>query len=174
MKQIERSFAELQDTPCWGVKRGQGSFLTFEFGSPRLVIREPISSHARSRKVRRMLDRRHVRVTGEWHLWIYCCDWVVYSGTSVVGDSSTRRRVTAAARLLDGQKLRRVVVSKRGARTRFEFDLGGVLETRPYDRKSEQWMLYDPHGHVLTFRADRSHKLRSGPAGPSGSPGRSA
>jgi hypothetical protein len=43
----------------------------------------------------------------------------------------------------------------RGARTRFGFDLGGELETVPFDRTSEQWSLYEPTGKVLALRADR-------------------
>jgi hypothetical protein len=37
MNQIERSFARLRTKPCWGVSRGFGSFLTLEFGPPRLL-----------------------------------------------------------------------------------------------------------------------------------------
>ena len=155
MKQIGRSFAALANRPCWGVRRGQGSFLTFEFGKPRLLIREPIMSSAASGRVRRLLARRNVYVAGEWHLWIYCCEWTVASGSRVIGDSTTNRRAERAARFLDGQKLVEVVMPARGARTTFRFDLGGVLETRPYDRRSEQWLLYEPNGYVLIFRADR-------------------
>jgi hypothetical protein len=155
MREIERAFAGVRDKPCWGVKRGQGSFLTLEFGEPRLVVREPIRAQSHSLKVRRRLARRHVYVAGEWHLWIYCCDWVVRSGTRVIGDSSSVRRIERAARFVDGQKLLRVELAPRGARTRFVFDLGAVLETRPYDRTSEQWFLYQPSGRVLVLRADR-------------------
>ena len=31
------------ETPAWSVTKGQGSFLTFEFGQPVLHIREPLA-----------------------------------------------------------------------------------------------------------------------------------
>ena len=67
----------------------------------------------------------------------------------VIGDSTTSRRIDRAARELNGQKLVDVVINPRGARTRFVFDLGAELETRPFDRSREQWLLYEPGGHVL-------------------------
>lgn len=148
--------------PCWGVKRGHGSFLTLEFGAPRLVVREPFQSTSASPKVRRSLARRNVYVAGDWHLWIYCCEWQVESGGRVIGDSSSTRRIQNAVRSLDGQRLIDVTLSPKGARTRFVFDLGATLSTKPYDRKSEQWMLYMPSGQVLTFRADRRYSLGRG------------
>lgn len=155
-----RAFRDVLGLPCWGVKRGWGSFLTLDFGEPRLVIREPIHSTSESLKVRRSLSRRHVYVSGAWHFWIYDCNWVVRTGTRIVGDSSTRRRVDRGARELDGQQqLVGVLLAKRGARTRFIFDLGSVLETRPYSRKGEQWMLFMPGRRILTFRADRRYTL---------------
>jgi hypothetical protein len=83
-----------------------------------------------------------------------------------VGDSSTRRRVEAGARALDGQRLVDVSLARRGAATRFTFDLGAVLETRPYDRTSEQWMLFMPTPKVLILRADRRYSLQRGDAPP--------
>lgn len=148
--------------PCWGVKRGQGSFLTLEFGAPSVSVREPITSESGSAKVRRALARRHVVVHGAWHLWIYCCEWRVESGGRTVGDSSAWRRIDAAARVLDGQKLIGITLAPRGARTKFVFDLGAVLETRPYDRTSEQWSLYTPTGRVISFRADRKYAIAKG------------
>lgn len=62
---------------------------------------------------------------------------------------------------LDGQKLVKVVVSKR-ARTEFTFDLGGILETRPYDRTSPQWMLFEPGGKVLTLLASGRYRYQRG------------
>ncbi|MCU1244544.1 MAG: hypothetical protein JWN02_454, partial [Acidobacteria bacterium] len=78
MTVIEKAFVPLVSLPCWGVKRGYSTFLTFEFGNPSLVIREPIvASPGASASLRRMLARRNVHARGEWHLWIYCCNWSV-------------------------------------------------------------------------------------------------
>jgi hypothetical protein len=55
-----------------------------------------------------------------------------------------------------------VRLSPRGARTSFIFDLGAELETKPYDRASEQWLLYEPDGYVLTWRADRKYAYAEG------------
>ena len=151
--QIEKSFKPLRDLPCWGVKRGYGTFLTLEFGEPRLVIREPIASASGTVKVRRMLARRLAYVAGEWHLWIYQCMWAVYNGATCVGDWSSPRRIDKAAQFLNGQKLSGVDVSTRGSKTRFSFDLGAVLLTQPYNRTAEQWLLYEPNGNVLILKA---------------------
>src|SRR5215217_5037296 len=125
MNQIERSFKRFRGKPCWGVKRGYGSFLTFEFGKPRLEIREPKSlGSSASGRLRESYSRRLATVHGDWHLWIYCCDWVVRKGDVVIGDSSSARRVDRAAAFLDGQKLLSATLRPRGARTHFEFDLG--------------------------------------------------
>lgn len=163
MNQIDKSFETLRGKPCWGVKRGYGSFLTLEFGSPHLVIREPHSpADTVSRRVRKVLARRIVRARGRWHLWIYCCEWRVSSNGIVVGDSTTSRRIDRAARELNGQKLLDVLINSRGARTRFVFDLGAELETKPFDRSSEQWLLYEPGGGVLAWRADRRYQYGPG------------
>jgi hypothetical protein len=163
MNQIERSFAKLRGKLCWGVKRGFGSFLTLEFGTPRLVVREPhASTRAVSRRVQKLFARRLVSARGRWHLWIYCCEWRVSTNGIVIGDSSTRRRIDRAARELNGQKLLDVIVNPRGARTCFVFDLGAKLETKPFDRSSEQWLLYEPNGRVLAWRADRKYRYGEG------------
>jgi frataxin-like iron-binding protein CyaY len=52
-------------------------------------------------------------------------------------------------------------------RSYFEFDLGGRLETKPYDRTSEQWLLYEPNGNVLTVRADKRYSYGPGDRQPS-------
>ena len=162
---IKRAFAPLRELPCWGVTKGHGTFLTFEFGSPHLVVREPqeVPSGASSR-VRRILTRRSVLPLGEWHLWIYCCEWRVWNQDRLVGDWSTRRRIARAAAFLNGQRLMSVAIAPRGVRTSFKFDLGGHLQTAPYNRTGEQWLLYEPKGKVLVLRAGRafSHELATG------------
>jgi len=155
MLSLSKVFRPLYGMPSWNVHRGWGSFLTFEFGEPHLDIREPQRpKHKVSRKVRRLLARRLVTVKGDWHLWIYCCNWRVRVGNRVVGDTRSKAAIDRAARELDGQALKRAVALPQPGCSRFEFDLGGVLETQPYDKESEQWFLYDPEGYVLTMRWD--------------------
>jgi hypothetical protein len=103
-----------------------------------------------------------ITVRGRWHLWIYCCEWQVRARDRIIGDWTTPRRIERAARELNGQKLQDVTVNERGACTRFVFDLGAELETKPYDRLSEQWFLYEPGGRVLTWRADGRYQYGSG------------
>ena len=152
---VRRVLDPLLGRPCWNVKPGWGSFLTMEFGRPALEIRDPIHCHGprTSEKVRKLLARRRVIIHGEWHLWIYCCDWIVSFKGKQVGDSRSPRSYRRAASELDGQKLVGIAIDPRSTRTVFEFDLGGSLETRPYDQ-DEQWKLKEPSGHWFTVRAD--------------------
>jgi hypothetical protein len=149
-------FEKLYGQPCWNVSPGWGSFLTLNFGQPCLEVREPTEpKDSCSPRVRKLLQRRRVTVRGQWRLWIYCCDWRVLENNKVVGDCSSGRRIKRAAGTLDGQRLIQTEIISRGCRTVFHFDLGGRLETKPYNRRSEQWMLFEPTGNVLTLRADK-------------------
>jgi hypothetical protein len=159
-KAFADTFAKLYGFPCWGVKPGLFPSLTMEFGEPHLEIREPQPPKPQwSPRTREHFARRLVVVHGAWHLWVYCCDWIVFLYGRSVGDSSSRKCVQKAADALDGQALVSADVRVRGCRTVFEFDLGGRLVTRPYDRKSEQWLLYTPSGKVLNLRADKQFKF---------------
>ena len=164
---FRRVFRRLYGLPCWNVKGGYGGFLTFEFGQPHLHVDEPHEPRGEvSLRMRRLFAHRHVYVRGDWHLWIYCCDWFVYESGKLVGECSSKSRIQRAAWALDGQKLIAVSIIPRGTHSIFEFDLGGRLETKPYDRKSEQWMLFDPSGRVLTFRADKMYSYHSADKAP--------
>jgi hypothetical protein len=112
------------------------------------------------------MQHRVVTVCGQWHLWIHSCEWVVLSDSKVVGDSSSNRRIDRAAKFLNGQKLVSAKLAPRGARTVFEFDLGGRLETKPFNRTGEQWLLFEPSGNVLALRADRKISYGSGDTDP--------
>jgi hypothetical protein len=162
MKRFDLSFSRLVGKPCWEVKRGFGSFLTIEFGEPHLEVREPRESTSESKKVRDLMSRRTVHVRGEWHLWIYCCHWAVFDGSGkLVGDASSKKAIDRAAKYLNGQALVAGALVPRGMRTVLEFDLGATLETKPYNRTDEQWMLYEPEGKLLTVRADKRYSYGS-------------
>ena len=134
--------------PAWGVRRGYGSFLTFDFGKPELTVAE------RQSKERGL--RRDTYVYGQWHLWIYCCHWrVLEAGTQIAWSEDSKELMGRAAANLNGQKLLAVAVDPTCGRSTFSFDLGGSLETWPYgdDPTEEQWMIYALR-QVFTYRAD--------------------
>jgi hypothetical protein len=152
---FETVFKEIYGQPCWRATPGYGSFLTLEFGNPHLEIREPgVPRENVTKPVRELIMSRKVFIHGDWHLWINCCDWKVFRGKQLAGDSSTKARIQRAADFLDGQKLVRFSIRPRKVQCAFEFDLGGRLETRPYDHHSEQWFFFDRAHMVLTLRAD--------------------
>jgi hypothetical protein len=153
---FERVFKRIYDKPCWRVAPGFGTFLTFEFGNPHIETVEPTTPKVKvSEKVRLAAAKRRVFINGDWHLWIYCCNWEVRRAGNLVGGSSSVSSIQSAAEILDGQKFVRFSMAPREYHCAFKFDLSTVLETIPYDRKSEQWSFYDRRIHmVLTLRAD--------------------
>lgn len=163
-QQIHDSFAPLLGEPCWQVRRGYGSFLTFEFGDPHLEIYEPRTVPAHySERVRKRLARRNIFIHGDWHLWIYCCDWLVTAHGERIGESSTHERMDRAAAELDGQALIQVHRDAETDHWFFNFDLGGQLETIPYDKPQyPQWYFHEPSGYVLTVRGSGIFSYRPG------------
>jgi hypothetical protein len=157
MRRIKKSFKPILGLPCWGVKNGWGSFITLEFGHPTLCIREPYTSKSPSKKIRGRAAQRLVFPRGQWHLWIYCCEWKVKVGSKVIGDWITEAKYEQAIEVLNGQILTAIKALRGGTGWTFEFDLGATLETRTYDRSSEQWMLFESNNKVLTVRADKKY-----------------
>ena len=159
MNIINDIFQPLYGKPCWQVEQGYGSFLTFEFGEPFLRIQEPRqASEQASEKVRRNAARRFVYVHGEWHLWIYICNWrIIFKGDELANSDANRRTIKKALIEINGQKLTNVTVTS-SLLSVFEFDLGGRLEAYPdyenFKRTVDLWLLYEPSGDVFTLRAD--------------------
>jgi hypothetical protein len=147
-KQIADTFRPILGLHAWQVKKGVGSFLTLEFGEPHLVIDEPAASRP---------NRRIATIRGDWHLWIYCCGWTIDQGGEQLAHNEAKdAAIMKGTAQLDGQRLERLWLEPGTVITHFEFDLGVVLTTFPYndDPEDEQWMLYEPSGNVLTLRAD--------------------
>jgi hypothetical protein len=160
---IGSAFARIIGLPAWRVQKGHGSFLTFEFGAPHLSIREPIAEPSiQNPKIRKRLQRRRVAPHGEWHLWIYCSHWrCAENGVELSTDESADAEIIAAAEFMDGQCLLSVGIEAASGRSLFRFDLGATLETWPYDGgDEEQWFLYAPSKHVLSYRADGHYSWR--------------
>lgn len=153
---IDDLFQPLIGVPAWNVRKGYGSFLTFEFGTPSLMIREPQDALDAAPRVRQQLRRREVKLRGQWHLWVYRCGWRISIETNELAhNESTDDEIEAACLEIDGQSIQSVTCFPENGHTRFCFDLGGALETGPYNEELlEQWMLYLPDGNVYTYRSD--------------------
>ncbi len=149
---IADAFGPILGSPAWQVEKGYASFLTLEFGEPYLEIHESESPKFR--------NRRFVMVRGEWHLWIYCCGWeLTQDGERLAHYEAEDEAIKQAAARLDGQCLERVWLEPGTVITHFEFDLGAVLTTYPFDDdpEREQWMMFEPSGDCLTVRADNRY-----------------
>jgi len=162
---FERAFRRIYGKPCWGTRVGYGLMLDMHFGRPHLEVREPmVASKDCSARVRESLARRGLYVHGEWHLWIYSCNWEIFSKGKRIGDNSTERSACRAAAFLKGEKLTRLSISPRKVECAFEFDLGATLRTRPDNKGSDQWLLFInlPHSDVPVdkrYPAKASHRV---------------
>jgi len=159
-EKVKKVFDPILGRPAWQVKKGHGSFLTFEFGSPSLTVREPRAFNPEiSERLNESRGRRLVTIRGEWHLWIYCCHWEILKMEKFLShNESPDAVIEKAASFLDGQTLESVSVLP-DCSTVFRFDLGGILRTRPWDEEevSEQWMLYEPSGMVFEINSDSTY-----------------
>lgn len=156
---------KIYNKPCYLVKQISGSSLTFEFGQPYLKILEPRVSESKFKSVRQLFSLRNVTVAGEWHIWIYCCNWVLkINNRKIATNNSSGRMIDKALCCIDGQKLLNVIVNPSNGNSVFEFDLGGRLETISYgeDEVNEQWMLFEQEGNVLSIRDDGRYSYQSG------------
>jgi len=154
---IEKHLRALTKHPCWGVHLEPQVNMSMSFGAPRLVIREPRVSRAKSAKVRRLFAHRLVSIRGRWWLWLYCSRWTLsVTGLSPVRSTSSTRRIRETLGLLDGQRITAVVISPVDAQTCFRFDLGAVLTVRALagSASDDLWSLYKPNGQVLSVRGN--------------------
>lgn len=145
---LDRFLGPMIGVPAWGVKQGHGSFLTFEFGEPTLEVQECQSAEKEL--------RRSAYVQGQSHLWIYCCHWrAIQDDKQLAWSEDTNDLIDRATTTLDGQKLMAVSVGPKAGHSRFTFDLGGSLETWPYEDNStdEQWIIYRG-AETFAYRAD--------------------
>ena len=163
------SFSPLLGLPCWGVEKTQASILSFEFGNPRLHVREPISSTSELGSVRASLARRLVKPIGAWTLTIYGCRWqMLLHGKEEAHEESAAESIDAALREIAGQKLIGARLDTLQRATTLDFDLGARLTMQPFrDDQDEQWSLWMPDEQVLIYRADGCYNLSDGKSKPS-------
>lgn len=164
MHPILEAFEPIFGMPCWLTRRGHGSFVTMEFGQPVLDISEPRPMPLHIANAPDHTQKRLAQITGQWHLWIYLCNWsVALDGTQLAHDKSDGVTINRALGILDGQALTGLQIEPRDAKTRFAFDLGCTLSTWPnavrtnQDEPDTQWSLISvrqPADEILAVRAD--------------------
>ena len=171
-------FSPILGMPSWGVAKGYGSSVTMEFGEPQLVVRDPTMRQLRIEGAPSRTWIREANVHGQWHLWIYGCEWsLALEGAQLADSGSDGIRMARALHVLNGQALTGVDVSPTDGGSTFGFDLGCLLTTRPAamdtrnEGPAEQWFLYQPSGDVLTIRGDGHYRVRPGNEGAAGDDG---
>lgn len=148
---LREYFGPLANQPCWNASAAYGSWLSLNFGPPRLDVREgnPASSVQR-------LRRRSVLVKGEFLLWIDMGAWDLYEeGIRLFHSEQARACLRRAAGRLDAQKLVSVAVRTSPVRTIFTFDLGSQLHVRSSETAEPDeplWHLYS-HDNCLSLLA---------------------
>jgi hypothetical protein len=165
---ISDAFSPIIGLPSWSVRQGHGSFVDLEFGEPVLTVGSPENRLIFLDEAPPRTLVRPARVSGEWNLWIYCCEWsLMLNGTQLAHCESDRVRIARALNVLNGQSLTDLTVDPGTAKTDFSFDLGCTLRTRPappgtYEHEPvEQWLIRNPSGVWLTVRGDGGYRLES-------------
>ena len=150
--EIRQYFRPVFGTRPWRVRLGVGSFLTFEFG-PRI--------------------KAHGHLHGQWHLWVYLSNWILFHGERQLVDSDADRKLIAVSiRRLEGAALTEVDFDSRSRTTTFFFgDFRLVVSPADYledpDERDDFWMFFVPSNEVLAVgpggirvaQADASHHV---------------
>jgi hypothetical protein len=157
LQKIDELLQRLMGEFVWSVKRGYGTFLTMEFGSPHLVIREPVKSTSESASVASLLGRRNVSIIGDSSLWIRNSHWAIFTKDAVADLNSSDVIVQEMLRNLDGQKVSAI---HRADDTILEFDLGATLRLGksifPTETTSVLWTLGQFENSSITLLNDGS------------------
>jgi hypothetical protein len=139
-KQVESLFRPLIGQKAWGASIGWGSFVTVEFGPKHL------SNH---------------HYHGEWHLWLYQCDWHLYAGQRLLANSESKKRIMQiATENLNGKAFERASFDEQRMATEFAFGEDLRLVSQPYDDATtdeECWMLFRPDQQVVSLRKSGLH-----------------
>jgi hypothetical protein len=145
IQEIQAKISSILGKKAWGVSLGVGSFITLEFGNP-------IKS-----------DEENQRTHGEWHLWVYCCEWRLEKGLEVLaGSEDERTKIENAIQELEGLVLQSIDILQPAWDTIFKFENDVILRLfSVHSEDYENWMLYTPDGNVLTVGPGASWSYES-------------
>jgi hypothetical protein len=134
-RQIDTLLRPLIGQKAWGASVGWGSFVTIEFGRKRLY-------------------NRHYH--GDWHLWLYQCDWDLSSNGRLLAHSESKKKVMQLAiDNLNGAELKSFSFDSQQMITGFSFEHGLHLSCKPYPNAvpdEECWILFTPNRQAASLR----------------------
>ena len=140
-----RYFDRIARQPCWHATAEYGTWLSLNFGQPKLVIREGNPSSKSE-----LMRRRKVTVQGDGLLWVEMGAWELREGRRRLFHSEQSRSfLRRAAARLDGQILVRLEVQTSPLRSTFSFDHGSVLSVWAHETNEDDdplWHIYGGRG----------------------------
>lgn len=168
-QQLRKDLQKLTGLCCWDAKNTEFSWLSLNFGDPRLDIREPKDSETlaqyTSARIKLNKSLRHVWLRGDFWVWIDCCHWdIVFRGKKIAHSESRKSVMAKSMGKIDGQIIKKIEIFPDTAQTNFIFDLGGEIQMRRYEDLEDRplWHFYDDKAkNVYSFKDNG--KIKFGP-----------
>ncbi len=131
--EIKAKMAPLIGQKAWGVSLGLESIITLEFGKPIPP------------------NEKHKKTHGEWHLWVYMCDWRLEKNNKyIVGSGAKRSELEKVVQMMEGMSIDSIEILPVAGDTIIYFEEELVLRIfSVYSSEDELWMLFTPDGNVL-------------------------
>jgi hypothetical protein len=125
--------SELRDKIPWGVRLGQGSFITMEFGKARKKTSAGSIIH------------------GEWHLWLYMCNWRIELPNKILaGSDDSRERIQKVLESATFDKVTDIRVASPSLDLTIQFGSKLKILTFSSSRNElDQWWLFTRDGNCL-------------------------
>ena len=149
--------------PTWQVRWHPQVGLDMQFGTPKLEVREPHVSNAKSPRVRAIFARRGVHLRGTHSLCVAPRCWRLQLGNGLtVRDTSTIRQLDCAVARLRGEKLEGFRIDARIGATILYFDLGARITIRKPAGGIGDWELWSLSNSSRVVGIDASGTYRYG------------
>ena len=123
----------LQGKVPWGVRLGHGSFLTLEFGKKASQKEANGIAH------------------GEWHLWLYMCNWrIEFADKILAGSADSRKEIQKALDATTFDKITEIQLASPSLDLVIQFGTSlRILTFSSSSGEADQWWLFTPDGNCL-------------------------
>lgn len=168
-QQLRNDLQKLSRLCCWDVQNSEYSWLSLNFGTPRLEIIEPKDTDFLERldsaRLKQKNSLRRVRVRCDFWFWIDCCHWdIIFRGEKMADRNSNKSIIRKAINLIDGQIIKRFEIFPDQVKTNVYFDLGGEIHMRLEGESEDQplWHIFnDIEDNIYSFRDNGKLEYRN-------------